>query len=413
MAQEPPAQLGSSYVGTDLNRNYGYKWGCCGGSSGFPSSDTYRGPSAFSAPETQRIRDFINSRVIGGKQQIKTSITFHSYAQLVLWPYGYTYTDVPSDMTQDDHDVFAAMGQSMAATNGYTPQQASDLYITDGTTDDWAYGVHKIFMYTFEMGSNTFYPPGSEIAALTSVNDAAVRYIMQQADCPYRTIGKEAQYCCTTPPMPRPTWQRPPPPSARSTCPGLTTPVARQGSRSSAARARLHRLRPDRHGRRERDQLYQYRAGCLHQLQLPCAGVQQGRRFGLLQRRQRDDTGYPSIAAAPTNLVAMAVSTSQINLTWTDNATNETGFKIERCKGATCTNFAQIATVGANATSYRNTRLDREHHLPLPRASLQRERQFGLFQHCERHHLQAVTGKRRQGLGNAANGAIDRRCQLE
>ena len=62
---------GSSYIGTDLNRNYGYKWGCCGGSSGFPSSDTYRGASAFSAPETQRIRDFINSRVVGGKQQIR------------------------------------------------------------------------------------------------------------------------------------------------------------------------------------------------------------------------------------------------------------------------------------------------------------------------------------------------------
>ena len=39
-------------VGTDLNRNWGYNWGCCGGSSGTPSSETYRGPSAFSAPET-------------------------------------------------------------------------------------------------------------------------------------------------------------------------------------------------------------------------------------------------------------------------------------------------------------------------------------------------------------------------
>ena len=189
---------GSSYIGTDLNRNYGYKWGCCGGSSGFPSSETYRGASAFSAPETQRIRDFINSRVVGGKQQIKASITFHSYAQLVLWPYGYTYTDLPSDMTQDDHDVFVAMGQTMAQSNGYTAQQASDLYITDGTTDDWAYGVHKIFMYTFEMGSNTFYPSGSQIAALTSVNDAAVRYLLDKSDCPYKVIGKEAQYCSTT-----------------------------------------------------------------------------------------------------------------------------------------------------------------------------------------------------------------------
>ena len=208
---------GSSYIGTDLNRNYGYKWGCCGGSSGFPSSETYRGASAFSAPETQRIRDFINSRVVGGKQQIKTSITFHSYAQLVLWPYGYTYTDVPSDMTQDDHDVFVAMGQAMAQSNGYTAQQASDLYITDGTTDDWAYGVHKIFMYTFEMGSNTFYPPGSQIAALTSVNDAAVRYLLDKSDCPYKVIGKEGNTAAPHRRRPRPTWQPPPSRAARST----------------------------------------------------------------------------------------------------------------------------------------------------------------------------------------------------
>ena len=60
---------------------------------------------------------------------------------------------------------------------------------------------------------------------------------------------------------------------------------------------------------------------------------------------------------APTNLTANAVSTTQINLAWTDNANNETGFSIERCVGQNCTNFAQIATVGANVTSYSNTGL--------------------------------------------------------
>lgn len=190
---------GSSYVGTDLNRNYGYKWGCCGGSSGSTSSDTYRGPSAFSATETQRVRDFINSRVVGGKQQIKTSITFHTYSELVLWPYGYTYTDVPSDMTADDQAVFSTMGRYMASTNNYTPQQASDLYIADGTMDDWSYGVHKIFQFTFEMypksSSPGFYPPDEQINTQVTRNKTAVTYIIQQADCPYRTIGKQATYC--------------------------------------------------------------------------------------------------------------------------------------------------------------------------------------------------------------------------
>src|SRR5215207_2764783 len=68
---------GSSNVGTDLNRNYGYRWGCCGGSSGSTSSATYRGPSAFSAPETRAVRDFVNGRVVGGRQQIRAAMDFH------------------------------------------------------------------------------------------------------------------------------------------------------------------------------------------------------------------------------------------------------------------------------------------------------------------------------------------------
>ena len=191
---------GSSAVGTDLNRNWDYRWGCCGGSSGTTSSETYRGPAAFSAPETQRVRDFVNSRVIGGQQQITAAIDFHTYSELVLWPYGYTFTDVPADMTQDDHDVLVTMGQAMAATNGYTPEQASDLYITDGTINDWLYGVHGIMNYTFEMYPRTssqggFYPPDEVIPTQTSRNRAAVLYLLEQADCPYDVIGKGAQYC--------------------------------------------------------------------------------------------------------------------------------------------------------------------------------------------------------------------------
>src|SRR5690606_37321070 len=76
--------------GTDLNRNWGYKWGCCGGASDNPSSETYRGSAPFSAPETAALRDFVNSRVVDGTQQIKAAIDFHTYSELVLWPFGHT-----------------------------------------------------------------------------------------------------------------------------------------------------------------------------------------------------------------------------------------------------------------------------------------------------------------------------------
>lgn len=65
----------------------------------------------------------------------------------------------------------------------------------------------------------------------------------------------------------------------------------------------------------------------------------------------------PTLPAAPTGLTATAASTSQINLTWVDNATDETGFRIERCSGLNCTSYAEITTVAANVTSYPNTGL--------------------------------------------------------
>jgi carboxypeptidase T len=353
---------GSLYVGTDLNRNYGYKWGCCGGSSSFPSSETYRGSAAFSTPEMARMRDFINSRVVGGKQQIKTSISFHTYAELVLWPYGYTYTDVPSDMTQDDQAVFVAMGQYMAGTNGYTAQQASDLYITDGTYDDWAYGVHKIFAYTFEMypiSSNPgFYPPASVIPQETSRNDAAVRYIMQQADCPYRVIGKEGQYCYTTPP---------------------TVPANLAATAVSSSQINLTWTDSD-----NTEQGFEIErcigAGCSDFAQIATVGenVTSYSNTGLTAStsysyrvrayNSAGDSNYSNVSTAvtpevlflpvaPSNLTATVVSKSQINLSWVDNATNESGFYIERCTGAKCTSFVQVATVGANVTAYANTGL--------------------------------------------------------
>ncbi|MBB4912594.1 M14 family metallopeptidase [Actinophytocola algeriensis] len=185
---------GSSNVGTDLNRNWPYQWGCCGGSSGSTSSETYRGPSAGSAPEVRNVINFVNSRVVGGVQQIKTNIDFHTFSELVLWPYGYTYNNTAPGMTAQDYQVFSTLGRQMASTNGYTPEQASDLYITDGSIDDWLWGVHKIYGYTFEMypssgGINGFYPPDEVISRETSRNRNAVLTLLDYSDCPPRIIG--------------------------------------------------------------------------------------------------------------------------------------------------------------------------------------------------------------------------------
>ncbi|MFJ6647372.1 M14 family metallopeptidase [Streptomyces sp. NPDC091290] len=190
---------GSSSVGTDLNRNWAYRWGCCGGSSGSTSSETYRGARAESSPEVKVVANFVRSRIVGGKQQITAGIDFHTYSELVLWPFGYTYSDTTTGMTADDRNAFATVGRRMAASNGYTPEQSSDLYITDGSIDDWLWGDQRIFSYTFEMyprsGGGGFYPPDEVIERETSRNRDAVLQLLENADCMYRSIGKEAQYC--------------------------------------------------------------------------------------------------------------------------------------------------------------------------------------------------------------------------
>ena len=91
-------------------------------------------------------------------------------------------------MTVDDHNALVSIGKHMAATNGYRPEQASDLYITSGTTRDYEYGMYRIFAYTFELSVRD-YPRPSMIASETGRNKEAVLYLMEQAGCPYAVLG--------------------------------------------------------------------------------------------------------------------------------------------------------------------------------------------------------------------------------
>lgn len=180
---------GDGTWGVDLNRNYGYRWGYDNvGSSPYTGSQTYRGPAPFSEPETQALRDFALAH-----PDLVASISFHTYGELILWPYGYTYEDVPADMIAEDHAVFVEMGRRMAALNGYTAMQASDLYPTNGDSDDWLYGQQGIFAFTFELYPPTtspdFYPDDDVIPAQTSRNRQAVSALIGVADNPHKVIG--------------------------------------------------------------------------------------------------------------------------------------------------------------------------------------------------------------------------------
>ena len=107
-------QPNATAVGTDLNRNYSYKWGCCGGSSGNGGS---RPTAARARSRRRRTRAWPSFMV--AHPNVLTGISYHSYGDLTLYPYGYTYDDLPSDMAPLDRQTFVAMGAEIQRTTGY------------------------------------------------------------------------------------------------------------------------------------------------------------------------------------------------------------------------------------------------------------------------------------------------------
>jgi len=154
---------GDGTYGVDCNRNYPYEWGCAGGSSGYPGDETYRGPSAGSEPETQAIMQLVDAHDFVIRQ------SFHTYADLTLYPWGYTSADTP------DHATFVELAAAMVQFNGYTPGQPPEvLYEVCGGSFDWDYGQQdahtKVFGFTTEIGNTGFWPSDSERQPLFDEN---------------------------------------------------------------------------------------------------------------------------------------------------------------------------------------------------------------------------------------------------
>lgn len=122
----------SPYVGVDLNRNYGYRWGVDNlGSSPNPWAETYRGPSPFSEPETQVARDLMIN------QKIRTQMDYHTYGQYNMYPWNYTTNAPPDSLTlQEMIDTFQLYNQY---PDDQTGQGSRVLYLSNGCSDDWEY----------------------------------------------------------------------------------------------------------------------------------------------------------------------------------------------------------------------------------------------------------------------------------
>jgi hypothetical protein len=160
--------FGLASAGVDPNRNYGGFWGGPG-ASGDPTNETYYGTGPFSEPETQNVRELVSSR------QVTTLITNHTFSNLVLRPPG-----IQVQGLTPDEPIYKALGDAMAAENGYASQLSYQLYDTTGTTEDWSYYSTGGLGFTFEIGPEHFHPPFAETVAEYEGGNRAAYYLAQE-----------------------------------------------------------------------------------------------------------------------------------------------------------------------------------------------------------------------------------------
>jgi hypothetical protein len=151
----------SASDGVDPNRNYGWHWG---GASTNWISETYQGPIPFSEPELQAVRDLME------QHHFIAGVSYHSYGELVLYPYGYEDGIIAPDqvaLSELANDIaYSIPGQYGGF---YNPQASWALYPCTGTTDDYAYGMYGIFGYTIELATE-FIPPANQVDEICSDN---------------------------------------------------------------------------------------------------------------------------------------------------------------------------------------------------------------------------------------------------
>ncbi|CAL4118309.1 unnamed protein product [Meganyctiphanes norvegica] len=160
-------------TGVDLNRNFGFHWAGDGASTN-PCKQNYAGESQFSEKESKAVRD----AVLEVKDRIEAYVTFHSYGQYIMYPWGHTVKT-----QHENHESLDKVGQAMAKAiltaegKRYKVGPAGKvLYVASGASDDWVANVTGApYIYTIELrddGSYGFILPETKIQA--GVNDAWV-----------------------------------------------------------------------------------------------------------------------------------------------------------------------------------------------------------------------------------------------
>lgn len=173
--------------GVDLNRNWAVGWGGPG-SGGFRFLDNYRGPSPFSEPETQALRDFMLAR-----PELRAHIDFHSYSQLIMHSWGFT-----ENLCRDHDDLYAIAGEMSAIVRSVHGKVydfgpvATTIYLASGGANDWTYGAADMLGYAYELRDEGQFgfllPPDQILPTCEEIFPAAVHLAEEARALPPRML---------------------------------------------------------------------------------------------------------------------------------------------------------------------------------------------------------------------------------
>lgn len=215
-------QVDEGCDGVDLNRNYQFEWGAPLGATGplIPgacyagqNNDVYNGPvdtvdqdgdgrlnedgvdgkdddgdglvdedwlGGNSEPETKFIQDLteMNDDNDNGGSDFPVTLTWHSFSELILYPWGHC-----QNCDNPDQEQLKYHGDVMATMSLYENMQSSGLYPTSGDFCDWHYGLFNSYCYTMEIG-NAFHERPENIDDILLRNVGMGMYMIEIADNP-------------------------------------------------------------------------------------------------------------------------------------------------------------------------------------------------------------------------------------
>lgn len=215
-------QVDEGCDGVDLNRNYQFEWGAPLGATGplFPgacyagqNNDVYNGPvdntdndgdgqfnedhvdgkdddadgivdedwwGGNTEPETKFIQDLteMNDDNNNGGSDFPVTLTWHSFSELILYPWGHC-----QNCDNPDQQQLKYHGDVMATMSNYENMQSSGLYPTSGDFCDWHYGLFTSYCYTMEIG-NAFHEQPQNIDDILLRNVGMGMYMIEIADNP-------------------------------------------------------------------------------------------------------------------------------------------------------------------------------------------------------------------------------------